>query len=962
MKRLAAATVGLLVAFGCDRGPGLLEEVEVAWTGHEEVEVDAETGTLTPVLFGTAAATVCFRAPATLDTSGWQARLFWRVDHHEADVRAPQPDLGEPSRRMASTVCFSLPTPAPGERVALCGQLHDAQTERVDDLPCKAMLYQPARAAPYDELNARFRGGLAAGSMEEIVTGLDRTAREARTEGFPVLATLADLASVHYLVQEKTPSALAAARSRLGDLPGWLDQPEVDTVAGQVASQRARYALAVGWQLARAWQDLREADRHFLRVAEPLRIVVPEAEAGLLARLGASTRAVAHINRAIEECGEDGCYAFFVSQAAADSGFWTLLDPTANAKALAAAERSLERALADTPESLPGGRANILVNLAMARVRQLGDAHDYLRRTRALLVDKTEIGAARVAELAGWADLVEALGALGDGEAGRALTLCDDLVAHELTPRLTAWALDCMAQAHRRQRAFGQASAAYRRLFDFYQYATPQALGQDVPLGPSQRADAFYRAVQVAVELGNPDEAWALLDRLDSLTVSESARRACREQLTDPALIEAWQVRDRRRAELSRRLQAFEAPVSGRRRQQQIASEQATRAELDELARTWPGCVGVPAPVATFGPELRALAVEDEVLVLRRDSGGVVGVDHRTPIPRDDLRRDIEALADALDHRTLDDKAWRVQAERLALALTPHHYQSLESEVAYGLYGLLQGVPLEALPLPGEQDRWLGDVLLPMVVPVGAPPTAMVNRRLDATWLFVVDPTRNLPAAAAMADFYGERFPTARLLRGGEATRGSLLAVLPTASSLHVDAHVNFDAAFPSLSSIELADGPLRLLDLEELELSLAFANLSACDSGRWPITADRGRFGWAGRLIRAGVPWVVASRTRLDDRLAGIFNRAFYEEVGAGATIPAAFASTMAVVRTQFPASTWGALQLLRGSVSDFGKIDEKTFVGGGAIERDDYSQDDERDAHVRSADRGALSRRSHR
>ena len=179
----------------------------------------------------------------------------------------------------------------------------------------------------------------------------------------------------------------------------------------------------------------------------------------------------------------------------------------------------------------------------------------------------------------------------------------------------------------------------------------------------------------------------------------------------------------------------------------------------------------------------------------------------------------------------------------------------------------------------------------------------------------MVDPRGDLPAGRKLTETYHALFPDARILLGTTADRGAFREALPNARWLHVDSHAQYDPAFPELSSLLLADGPFTLAELGELSGPLDFANLSGCRTGRWPITADSGHFGLAGRLVQRGARWAVATRSDLDDAVAGNYNRVFYPALAAGATVPDAHARAMAEIRSHYPAAAWASFFLLRGN-----------------------------------------------
>jgi CHAT domain-containing protein len=127
-----------------------------------------------------------------------------------------------------------------------------------------------------------------------------------------------------------------------------------------------------------------------------------------------------------------------------------------------------------------------------------------------------------------------------------------------------------------------------------------------------------------------------------------------------------------------------------------------------------------------------------------------------------------------------------------------------------------------------------------------------------------------------------------------------------------VDAHARYEPAFPDLSAILLADGPVLGQELSAWAAGLELANLSGCRTGRAPVTADSGRFGMTGLLVRRGVPWAVGARAALPNALALDFNRAFYARLSEGAAVPDAYRIALAAAGERHPASHWAVLLLL--------------------------------------------------
>jgi CHAT domain-containing protein len=363
----------------------------------------------------------------------------------------------------------------------------------------------------------------------------------------------------------------------------------------------------------------------------------------------------------------------------------------------------------------------------------------------------------------------------------------------------------------------------------------------------------------------------------------------------------------------------------------------AARAALDlgDTAGAWdlltaldhlpPGGSGVTADSPTGRPpsdvEYRAFALDDEILLLHRDGNDRVTLVRRSTLARGDLRERTDAVDRALAERRLSDAAWRELLRPLADALAPPPDAPPRSVTSYALHGLLQRVPLAALPVSGgtspenRSSRWLADRTTVAVRPAGSGALAAAGSRRATDPLIVIDPSENLGARRELTSFYSQRFPASRLLVGREATEAAFRRALATASWLHADTHGTYDPAFPERSSLELADGAVTLRQLAQLPLSLSFANLSGCRTGAWPVTADSGRYGLGGLLARRGVPWVIASRSDLLNDLAVDFNSAFYDALKTGAPVPEAYDRALARVRERFPAVAWASIFLIRGA-----------------------------------------------
>ena len=902
--RIVGALIAL-VLLGCGTERLDLPALPAILRGHEEVEVRPD-GSLVPWAVDPAKPVgLCLEVPASTDTSRWEARLT------VADRPSPA-GFAPPAARAGGTVCFegTLPPGLSTGETELCGKLVDRFDGSERRLPCRA-LRVGGDGGLRKELLGRL-GTLVEGSADEPLPAflgkLDALAAQARSSRLPLLEVRFTLVGAHFLTREGTPEALAEAGRRLGRLPRWLEREEASRSGALAAYQRAELDVARG-ELAAAWEAFGRAGRRYGRVADPNGFTVTMQQADLLSRAGAPREALERLRAALADCGaRRPCDPVLLPYGRLQLAWLILLDPDASPAELAEAAASLESGLREIEDDGdPAESATHWINLAHLEVRRGRGPGPALARARGLLAGM----ASGAGPLAGWADLVEGLGAL-DTDPGRSLSLCAK-ASGATDPPLAARALSCVAEARRRQGDLAGADRAFAQALARHERSDARRIGLRLPLGPGQRADDYAHAARVAVERGDPGRAWDLLAALDRLSAHEEARQRCRERASSPSLRQRWDAIDAESAALQSELDGMDGPASSARRAEREAIRRGLQERLRALWREWPGCAE-EAEAARGGDEgvrFRAVALEDEVLLLGRDAEGTVTVERRTPMPREELRKRVEEIGTALDRRDLDDAAWRRLAAPLAAALVPPDPQSLEEGVAtFAVHGLLQGIPLGALPLEGS--RWLGETVTVAFQPAGARAQAGEG---GAPPLFVVDPLGDLPGASELLPFYRQSFPAARVIHREEAVREAFQRSLAGAEWLHLDTHGTFEPAFPELSSLELADGPVRLVQLAGFPMPRGFANLSGCETGRWPFTADSGRFGLGGLLARRGVGWVIASRTDLEDGLARDFNRAFYGSIRSGRSVPAAYREALAAVRSRHRAVSWAGLLLLRGA-----------------------------------------------
>lgn len=889
----AIGTAGTQTGCGTRQKPNPLPDgTRVTVRGHREVTLrDGQAiPQVVPRFLGGRDVGLCFEVAEDVDSSQWQATLSLRAEPlpNGSPIGSLEPQQpAQPVARLGSVLCFERSWPTELDSAAdleICARLTDLYDGTDFEAPCQPIRLEPdtgRRSALMREVGTavaeRHRG-----SFDEFLERLGTLARSGRDEGFPAFATRADLIAVHYLLQEGAVTDIPRAERLLASLPEWIHDPAATALEADAVFLAGVLNLLRHEELEGAWQDFLEAHTLYSRILDRKRLAAVRGQVEVLARVGLIRESLLRLDRALAECDRAPCSPTEQAGALGLESWLTLLDTEASRSELASAVKNLEALLEEAPLE-PAERANHLVNLALLQARQGQPPTAVLARTDGLFQDAGDSRRADV--LSHWAHMAEALYELSrpEGGLGRALQRCRRLAAEETTPQLTAWAFSCMGRILHRQGRLVAAQEAFRRALSFHGNATPERLGRLLPLGPSHRADDYYRAARLALDLGDGDQAWSLLEQLDREGGSASGQG------------------------------------SGQ------GSGQASGQGSDGI------------DLAAIDDGYRAFSLDDEILLLHHDGREGVREVRRTVLPRGDLRERTDAIDRALEEQSLSDEAWRELVRPLTEALRPEDAdlsrEGPPSVLTYALHGMLQKIPLAALPVsavsredPGAEDaapRWLANLSILALRPATAAVDAIPPMARDSAPVVILDPSENLGSRTVLASFYAERFPASRRLLGRDATVRAFTELLPSASWLHADIHGFYDPAFPERSSLELADGVVTLRELADLPLSLVFANLSGCRTGTWPVSADSGRYGIGGLLARRGAQWVIASRSDLLNRLALEFNPVFYRALGSGSSVPQAYEEALESVRRDFPAVAWASIFLLRGTGETFSPDD---------------------------------------
>jgi CHAT domain-containing protein len=122
------------------------------------------------------------------------------------------------------------------------------------------------------------------------------------------------------------------------------------------------------------------------------------------------------------------------------------------------------------------------------------------------------------------------------------------------------------------------------------------------------------------------------------------------------------------------------------------------------------------------------------------------------------------------------------------------------------------------------------------------------------------------------------------LCSDAEATADRVLSALPRHEILHLSAHAHQEANDPFSSHFDMADGPLAVERLTQLDLTDArLALLLACDTARGDDAAPNEALHLVAALQAAGFPSVVGTTLPVDGRGCLTAARVLYEGLADG-------------------------------------------------------------------------------
>jgi CHAT domain-containing protein len=207
--------------------------------------------------------------------------------------------------------------------------------------------------------------------------------------------------------------------------------------------------------------------------------------------------------------------------------------------------------------------------------------------------------------------------------------------------------------------------------------------------------------------------------------------------------------------------------------------------------------------------------------------------------------------------------------------------------------GVLHGLNLEALPVPGETSHyWIQEATVEI-----APSLAMWGRRPRAhgntrRLLLLGDPLSNdvtFPplshAAREIASVKQNFTPSDRVvLTRDSATPQAYLAAAPGPfAAIHFTAHALANRENPLESAVLLSGGKLYASDVMDLTLNTDLVTVSACRGAGQRTYAGEGLVGFAWAFLRAGARHVIAGLWDVNDRSTADLMDVLYGELAAG-------------------------------------------------------------------------------
>jgi CHAT domain-containing protein len=210
---------------------------------------------------------------------------------------------------------------------------------------------------------------------------------------------------------------------------------------------------------------------------------------------------------------------------------------------------------------------------------------------------------------------------------------------------------------------------------------------------------------------------------------------------------------------------------------------------------------------------------------------------------------------------------------------------------------VLVHLPFAALPVDGRPLVERASVVLLPRARWGSPGTRGPRRRAvgAAVRRSRAEPGRSpLPGALAeVAALEAARFRRVEMLVDDEATSAAVVRALDEADVIHFACHGEFEPDDPRASGLLLADGWLRVRDLDRQEgAAPSLSVIASCWAGNVVLLPGGEPISLPSALLDRGGRWVVTSLWEVEDEASARFMRAFYARLPRAGPVEALAAS----------------------------------------------------------------------
>lgn len=256
--------------------------------------------------------------------------------------------------------------------------------------------------------------------------------------------------------------------------------------------------------------------------------------------------------------------------------------------------------------------------------------------------------------------------------------------------------------------------------------------------------------------------------------------------------------------------------------------------------------------------------------VISRTQFQVIFID----ITEKDLCEMVGSLLDELE-RSNEDQAYEI----FRLLIKPlKKWIANASRVCFIPHKFLYSLPFCAL----RDDKYLIENHRIFFSPSLALFDSVLRKRAKSkdSILALANPENDLPRADIEGKEISKFFKKRILLSGKEATKSAFFKFAGNFNIAHFACHGGFEEKRPQESALLLADGPLKALEISNLNLDLELVVLSACMSGRVRVEAGDEIMGLLRGFIYSGARCIVSSLWEVAENSSLDFMRVFYEKM----------------------------------------------------------------------------------